>query len=36
MICIFTSMVVAALANILLSLPIAFDDHQRLKEGIFT
>jgi putative ABC transport system permease protein len=36
MICIFTSMVVAALSNILLSLPLAFDDHQRLKEGIFS
>ncbi len=35
MICIFTSMVVAALVNILLSLPVAFDDHQRLNEGIF-
>jgi putative ABC transport system permease protein len=35
MICIFASMVVAALLNILLSLPIAFDDHQRLKQDIF-
>ena len=35
MICIFTAMVVAALVNILLSLPVAFDDHQRLKEDIF-
>lgn len=35
MICIFTSMVAAALVNILLSLPVAFDDHQRLKENIF-
>jgi putative ABC transport system permease protein len=35
MICIFTSMVAAALVNILLSLPVAFDDHQRLKEAIF-
>ena len=35
MICIFTAMVVASLANILLSLPIAFDPHQRLKLSIF-
>ena len=35
MICIFTAMVVAALMNILLSLAVAFDDHQRLKEDIF-
>jgi putative ABC transport system permease protein len=35
MICIFTSMVVASLVNILLTLPVAFDDHQRLKEDIF-
>jgi len=35
MACIFTAMVVAAFVNILLSLPIAFDDHQRLKEDIF-
>jgi len=35
MICIFTAMVVAAFVNILLSLPVAFDDHQRLNEGIF-
>lgn len=35
MICIFTAMVVAALVNILLSLAIAFDDHQRLKPDIF-
>ena len=35
MICIFTSMVVAALVNILLSLPVGFDDYQRLKEKIF-
>ena len=36
MICIFTAMVVAALANILLSLPVAFDDHQRLRSEIFS
>jgi putative ABC transport system permease protein len=36
MICIFTAMVVAALVNILLSLPIAFDNHQRLKPEIFS
>jgi len=35
MICIFTAMVVAALVNILLSLPIAFDNHQRLKPDVF-
>jgi putative ABC transport system permease protein len=35
MICIFTSMVIAALMNILLSLSTAFDDHQRLREDIF-
>ncbi len=35
MICIFTAMVIAALINILLSLPAAFDDHQRLKPDIF-
>lgn len=35
MICIFTSMVVASLMNILLSLSTAFDDHQRLRENIF-
>ncbi|MEN7973749.1 MAG: ABC transporter permease [Verrucomicrobiota bacterium] len=35
MICIFTAMVVAAFVNILLSLPVAFDDHQRLKQDIF-
>jgi len=35
MICIFTSMVVASLVNILLSLPVAFDDHQRLNADIF-
>jgi len=35
MICIFTSMVVAAFVNILLSLPVAFDDHQRLNSRIF-
>jgi len=35
MICIFTAMVAASLANILLSLPVAFDDHQRLRENIF-
>lgn len=35
MICIFTSMVVAAYMNILLSLPVAFDDHQRLRQNIF-
>lgn len=35
MICIFTAMVIAALVNILLSLPVAFDDHQRLRQEIF-
>ncbi len=35
MICIFTAMVLAALLNIVLSLPVAFDDHQRLKQNIF-
>ncbi|MDZ8119836.1 ABC transporter permease [Pontiella agarivorans] len=35
MLCIFTAMVIAALINILLSLPAAFDDHQRLKPDIF-
>jgi putative ABC transport system permease protein len=35
MICIFTAMVLAAPINILLSLPIAFDDHQRLQAEIF-
>lgn len=35
MICIFTAMVIAALVNILLSLPVAFDDHQRLRSDIF-
>ena len=35
MICIFTAMTVAALVNILLSLPVAFDDHQRLRQEIF-
>ncbi len=35
MICIFTAMVIAALVNILLSLSVAFDDHQRLKQTIF-
>jgi putative ABC transport system permease protein len=35
MICIFTATVVAALTNIMLSLPIAFDDHQRLRQDIF-
>ncbi|MCF7816279.1 MAG: iron export ABC transporter permease subunit FetB [Kiritimatiellales bacterium] len=35
MICIFVAMAVAALMNILLSLPIAFDDHQRLRPDIF-
>jgi putative ABC transport system permease protein len=36
MICIFTAMVIAAMVNILFSLPIAFDDHQRLRQDIFT
>jgi ABC-type iron transport system FetAB permease component len=35
MICIFTAMVVAATLNILLSLPAAFDDYQRLKPETF-
>jgi len=35
MICIFTAMVIAAMLNILLSLPVAFDDHQRLNADIF-
>ncbi len=35
MICIFTAMVVASLVNILLSLAVAFDDHQRLRQDIF-
>ena len=35
MFCIFTSMVVAAFINILLSLSVAFDDHQRLKPELF-
>ncbi len=35
MICIFTAMVVASLMNILLSLSVAFDDHQRLRQDIF-
>ncbi len=35
MICIFTAMVVASLVNILLSLSVAFDDHQRLRQDIF-
>ncbi len=35
MICIFASMVVASLVNIQLSLPVAFDDHQRLRTEIF-
>ncbi|WP_372796217.1 ABC transporter permease [Pontiella sp.] len=35
MICIFTAMVIAAVVNILLSLPVAFDDHQRVKPEIF-
>lgn len=35
MICIFTSMVIAAMMNILLSLHVSFDDHQRLKSDIF-
>ncbi len=35
MICIFTAMVIAAMVNILLSLPVAFDDHQRLNADIF-
>ncbi|HEY5653330.1 MAG TPA: ABC transporter permease [Pontiella sp.] len=35
MICIFTSMMVAALVNIVASLPVAFDEYQRLKQNIF-
>ncbi len=35
MICIFTAMVIAAVANILLSLPAAFDGFQRLRPDIF-
>jgi len=35
MICIFTAMLVAAFVNILLSLPVAFDDHQCLRQDIF-
>ena len=35
MFCIFTAMVIAAMVNILLSLPVAFDDHQRLKPEVF-
>lgn len=35
MICIFTTTVVAALINIRMSLPVAFDDHQRLRTDIF-
>ena len=35
MACIFTAMVLASLANILLSLPVAFDGFQRLREDIF-
>ena len=35
MICIFTAMVIAAFINILLSLPVAFDDYQRLNSEIF-
>ncbi len=34
MICIFTSMVLAAIVNIQLSLSVAFDDQQRLKQDI--
>jgi len=36
MACIFTAMVLASFINILLSLPIAFDDHQRLRQDIFS
>jgi len=36
MICIFTSMVLAAFVNILLSLSVAFDEQQRLKLNIFS
>ena len=35
MLCIFTAMVMAAVTNILLSLPIAFDKYQRLRQDIF-
>ncbi len=35
MICIFTAMVIASLLNILLSLRVAFDDHQRLRPDVF-
>jgi putative ABC transport system permease protein len=35
MICIFTASVAAALINIMLSLPVAFDDHQRLQVTVF-
>lgn len=35
MICIFSSTVIAAVINILLSLPVAFDDYQRLKQNVF-
>jgi putative ABC transport system permease protein len=35
MICIFVAMVVAAFLNILLSLSVAFDDHQRLNLHMF-
>jgi putative ABC transport system permease protein len=35
MICIFTATVVAALVNIVLTLPVAFDDHQRLRPELF-
>lgn len=35
MVCILVSMVIAAVVNILLSLPIAFDAYQRIKPEIF-
>lgn len=35
MLCIFTAMVIAALINILLTLPAAFDEYQRLRPRIF-
>lgn len=35
MLCIFTAMVIAAIVNILLSLTVAFDDHQRLRLDVF-
>ena len=35
MVCIFTSMTVAAMANILLSISVAFDEYQRLKTDVF-